>query len=181
MAEGLFMSRWVRFAPLVLFILLLAAMAWRLAVPGDEVIESKLAGKPVPAFTAAPVLPGKAGLASTDFHGGGPRLLNFFASWCVPCVAEARMLGELKAQGVAIDGIAVRDKPEDVARFLADHGDPYQRIGGDPQSAVQIALGSSGVPESFVIDGKGVIRYQHIGAIEAEDTAVILAQIAAAK
>ena len=73
---------------------------------------------------------------------------------------------QLKASGVPIEGIAVRDTPEDVADFLARNGDPYERIGSDPQSEVQIALGSSGVPESFVVDGKGVIRYQHIGPIE---------------
>ena len=68
-----------------------------------------------------------------------------------------------------------------VARFLARHGDPYQRIGGDPQSAVQISLGSSGVPESFVVDGKGVIRYQHIGPIEPGDVPLILAEMEKAR
>ena len=70
------------------------------------------------------------------------------------------MLAELEARGVAIDGIAIRDRPEDVADFLQRHGDPYGRIGADMQSAVQLALGSSGVPESFVVDGRGIIRHQ---------------------
>ena len=74
----------------------------------------------------------------------------------------------MKARGATIDGIAIRDRPEDVARFLARHGDPYDRIGSDPRSQVQIALGSSGVPESFIVDGRGIIRYQHIGPIGAE-------------
>jgi cytochrome c biogenesis protein CcmG/thiol:disulfide interchange protein DsbE len=75
---------------------------------------------------------------------------------------------------VRIDGIAVRDRSEDVADFLARNGDPYERIGSDPQSQVQISLGSSGVPESFVVDGRGVIRYQHIGPIEANEVPMIL-------
>ena len=92
-----------------------------------------------------------------------------------------KVLQQLKARGVAIDGIAIRDTPEDVAAFLARNGDPYERIGGDPQSVVQIALGSSGVPESFVIDGKGIIRYQHIGPIERGDVPMILQKLEQAR
>jgi cytochrome c biogenesis protein CcmG/thiol:disulfide interchange protein DsbE len=82
---------------------------------------------------------------------------------------------------VVIEGIAVRDRPEDLAVFLAEHGDPYERIGNDGQSRVQIALGSAGVPESFVVDGRGVIRYQHIGPIEADDVATVIRQLEAAR
>ena len=82
---------------------------------------------------------------------------------------------------MAIDGIAIRDRPDDLARFLAENGDPYQRIGSDAQSRVQISLGSSGVPESFIVDGKGIIRYQHIGPIEASDMAMILDKLEQAR
>ena len=88
---------------------------------------------------------------------------------------------ELKKQGVTIHGIAIRDKPEDVTRFLGEHGDPYARIGSDVSSRTQISLGSSGVPESFVIDGRGVIRYQHIGDIRPENVPAILAALKAAQ
>ena len=92
-----------------------------------------------------------------------------------------KVLQGLKSRGVAIDGIAVRDRPQDIAEFLARNGDPYQRIGSDVQSQVQIALGSSGVPESFIIDGKGTIRYQHIGPIEPSDVPLILAKLERAR
>jgi cytochrome c biogenesis protein CcmG/thiol:disulfide interchange protein DsbE len=88
---------------------------------------------------------------------------------------------ELKRQGVAIDAIAVRDRPEDVAAFLARHGDPFVRIGADPESRVQLALGSSGVPESFIVDGSGIIRYQQMGPIEPDDVPTILREWEAAK
>ena len=91
------------------------------------------------------------------------------------------MLQQLKASGAKIEGIAIRDRPEDLAAFLARNGDPYERIGDDPQSSVQISLGSSGVPESFIVDGKGVIRYQHIGPIEAGDVPMILAKLGQAR
>ncbi len=174
------MSR-TRFIPLLIFALIVAAVAWRLAVPRDDRVASKLAGQQLPAFTLPPALPGKPGLSSSDFTSGSPRLLNVFASWCVPCAAEAPVLLDLKRRGVAIDAIAIRDRPEDVAAFLARHGDPFERIGSDSRSQVQIALGSSGVPESFVVDGRGVIRAQHIGPIMPHDVAGIMQTLEAAK
>lgn len=175
------MSRAARLAPLALLSLVVIALVWRLATPADSTIPSKLAGQQVPTFDLAPALDGKPALSSRDLVTGRPRLLNIFASWCVPCVAEVKVLQELKARGFAIDGIAVRDTPEDVAAFLARNGDPYARIGSDPQSALQIGLGSSGVPETFVIDGKGVIRFQHIGPIERRDLPLILGKLEEAK
>lgn len=163
------MTRPLRFLPLLILILFVGAVSWRLAVPRDDRIASKLEGQKLPAFVLPPALPAKPGLQSADLQGGSPRLVNIFASWCVPCVAEAPMLAELEQRGVKIDAIAVRDRPEDVAAFLARHGDPFDRIGADLDSRVQIALGSSGVPETFVVDGRGIIRAQHIGPIEASD------------
>ena len=175
------MSRWLRLLPVVLLALVIAALVWRLAHPEDTTIRSRLAGKPVPEFALPPAVPGKLGLASADLAKGGPRLLNVFASWCVPCIAEARVLDQIKGRGVAIDAIAIRDRPEDVAAFLAAHGDPFDRIGSDDNSRVQLALGSAGVPESFVVDGRGFIRYQHVGPIEPADVPTILAQLEEAK
>ena len=174
------MSR-ARFIPLIVFVLIVVAVAWRLATPRDDRVASKLEGQPLPTFALPPALPGRPGLASADLAKGSPRLVNIFASWCVPCAAEAPVLMELKRRGVKIDAIAIRDKPEDVAAFLAQHGDPFDRIGGDDRSQVQIALGSSGVPESFVIDGRGVIRAQHIGPIMEQDMAGIMQALEAAK
>ena len=175
------MSRLLRFLPLIVLLGFVIAVAWRLNRPAEEEIRSQLVGQPVPAFTLAPALPGKPGLASADLAGGRPRMVNVFASWCVPCIAEAPLLLELKRQGVAIDAVAVRDRPEDVASFLARHGDPFERIGSDLESKVQLALGSSGVPESFIVDGRGIIRYQHMGPIEPDDIPELLRQWEAAK
>jgi len=175
------MSRAIRFAPFGLLLLVIAALVWRLATPTDSNVPSKLEGKPVPAFNLGAALDTKPALSSRDLATGQPHLLNIFASWCVPCVSEVKLLQQLKSRGVAIDGIAIRDTPEDVTAFLARNGDPYERMGDDPQSAVQIALGSSGVPESFIVDGKGIIRYQHIGPIEPRDVPMILAKLEQAK
>ena len=175
------MSGRLRFAPLVVLLLIVGTMVWRLTHPADTSVHSAMIGKPVPAFTLPSAAPGKSGLGSTDLATGKPRLLNIFASWCIPCIGEAPLLAELERRGVAIEGIAIRDRPEDVAQFLSRNGDPYDRIGSDDNSAVQVALGSSGVPESFVVNGKGIIRWQHVGPIESADIPTVLAELEKAK
>ncbi|TVV70645.1 DsbE family thiol:disulfide interchange protein [Sphingomonas solaris] len=169
--------RLILWAPLVLFLIFLAMFASGLIRPGSRDIPSRMVGKPLPGFALPEGAPGHPPLADAAFRQGQPRLLNVFASWCVPCAAEAPQLLQLARAGVPIDAIAIRDRPQDVAGFLAKWGDPYAAIGSDVDSSVQIAMGSAGVPESFVIDGKGIIRHQHIGAIEPEDVPAILAAV----
>jgi cytochrome c biogenesis protein CcmG, thiol:disulfide interchange protein DsbE len=168
-------------APLGLFLLFFAVVASGLIKPSSHEIRSRMVGKAVPTFSLAPANAPQPGLGSANFAQGKPRLLNIFASWCIPCMAEAPLLMQIAKQGVEIDGIAIRDRPGDVARFLARNGNPYARIGADNDSAVQMSLGSSGVPETFVVDGKGIIRHQHIGDIRAEDVPEILAALNAAR
>ncbi len=175
------MRRWLIWTPLVLFALLFAIVAGGLFKPADRVVRSALVGKPLPDFTLPPIAPGKPGLSSAAFRQGQPRLLNIFASWCIPCAAESPQLVRLKAMGVPVDGLAIRDTAPALADFLRRNGDPYDGIGDDRQSAVQLALGSSGVPESFVIDGRGRIVLQHVGDIRADDVATIAAAIRDAK
>lgn len=175
------MKRWLRFLPLVLLGALLIALVWRIANPAETTIHSRLVGTNVPAFQLPAAVEGKPGLSAPDLRGGGPRLLNIFASWCVPCAIEAPVLADLEHHGVKIDAIAIRDRPEDVAAFLQRYGDPFERIGADANSRVQLALGSAGVPESFVIDADGVIRYHHPGPIMPQDVSTILAELEKAR
>ncbi|WP_196221784.1 redoxin family protein [Sphingobium sp. CAP-1] len=160
--------------PLALFLAFIGLFASGLFQPDDRIIHSRLVGQPLPAFTLPAGASDRPALVSADLATGRPRLLNIFASWCVPCAAEAPQLMALKQAGVEIDAIAIRDARPDVDAFLKRYGNPYARIGLDARSGVQIALGSSGVPETFVIDGKGRIAYQHIGDIRADDVPMIL-------
>jgi cytochrome c biogenesis protein CcmG, thiol:disulfide interchange protein DsbE len=160
--------RWILFVPLAIISLLFGMFIYRLSAPEDRLIESQWINQPMPLFDLPPATAGVAGLKSSDLADGQPRLVNIFASWCIPCKAEAPQLEALARAGVPIDGIAIRDRPEDVAAFLAETGNPFQRIGADMQSSVQIALGSSGVPETFLVDGKGIIREQIQGIITPE-------------
>ena len=174
------MSRWRLWVPLLLFLGFVGLAGTMLTRTKDEFVESRMVGKELPYFALRPATADRPGVASADFKSGQPRLLNVFASWCLPCIAEARQLEQLAAMGAMIDGIAIRDRPEDVAAFLARHGNPYRRIGADDLSEVQLAIGSSGVPETFVIDGAGRIAYQHIGDIRPEHVPMLLEKLAEA-
>jgi cytochrome c biogenesis protein CcmG/thiol:disulfide interchange protein DsbE len=175
------MSRGLRLIPIVLLVWLVGGLTWRLIKPADPAVPSQLVERQVPPFELAAAIPGKEGLKSSELATGEPRLLNIFASWCVPCVGEAPVLSELRRKGVKIDAIAVRDTPDAIAAFLREHGDPYERLGADPNSNAQMALGSSGVPETFLIDGRGVIRRQYIGPLTAANIPGVLEQLEQAK
>lgn len=169
--------RWQLWLPLALFAGFVGLVTFGLIRPADRDVQSAMIGKPLPAFDLPPAVPDRPGLARANMIGGRPRLLNVFASWCVPCAAEAPQLAALRSAGSEIDGIAIREKRDDLQAFLARNSNPYARIGADPVSAIQFAIGSSGVPESFVIDARGVIRYQHIGDIRPEQVPMILARL----
>ena len=179
--DGLGRRRWIVWLPLCAFGVIVAVVLWGLYLPADRTVRSAMVGKPLPAFALPGIVPGKPGLSDRDFRQGKPRLLNVFASWCIPCIAEAPQLMTLKAAGVAIDAVAIRDTGEAVDGFLRRNGDPYARIGDDATSRLQLALGSSGVPETFVIDGQGVIRAQHVGDIRPEDVAQLQQALAEAE
>lgn len=175
------MRRLLLWLPLLAFAIVFGLVLSGLLKPGDRMVRSAMVGKPLPALDLKPLLADRPGIATADFGKGKPRLLNIFASWCIPCIAEAPHLMKLKEAGVEIDAIAIRDTPEAVRAFLAQHGDPYARIGDDKASASQIALGSSGVPETFVIDAHGKIAAQHIGDIREDDVSKLLDALEAAK
>ncbi|HEX8447026.1 MAG TPA: redoxin family protein [Sphingomonas sp.] len=168
--------RWLLWVPLIAFLLFLALVASGLLHPADRTIASRLVGQPMPAVRLPAASSTRPGLA-TGAGTGQPRLVNIFASWCVPCAAEAPQLEALAKAGVPIDAIAIRDRREDVDQFLARYGNPYRAVGSDVDSRVQLALGSSGVPETFVVDGKGIIRAQKIGDIRMEDVAGLIAMV----
>lgn len=172
---------WILWVPLAVVAFIGGLAIYGLAVPKDEQVYSAMIGQKLPQFALPPATAGVEGLSNRDMADGTPRLLNIFASWCIPCKAEAPHLETLKEAGVQIDAIAIRDKPEDVAAFLAEFGNPFRRIGADTELAVQLKLGSSGVPETYVIGGDGTILHQHIGDIRAEHVPMLLDRLKAAK
>ncbi len=133
-------------------------------------VPSALLGKPVPDF-ALPALEGaeRPPLAAADLRAPGrPVLVNFFASWCLPCVVEHPMLVRLSRAGVPVMGIAYKDKPEDSLAFLRRHGNPFARIGVDRPGRIAIDWGVYGVPETYLLDKDGIIRWRWAGPLTEE-------------
>ena len=129
-------------------------------------VPSPVTGKPVPAFDLPAQAPGR-GFGSADLAPGRPVLLNFFASWCLPCAEEHPALIALAKAGLPIWAIAYKDRPDAAAQFIQRHGDPFQRIARDAPGTVAIDFGLSGVPESFLLDGTGVVRWHWAGPLDA--------------
>lgn len=146
-----------RFAPLLIFIVLCVLMAWPLMQGKDPVtLPSTLVGKPAPMIGGLKVSNGK------------PTLINFFASWCLPCVEEQPVLMSVKDR-VNIYGVAYKDKPSATKEFLHQHGNPYQKYVADTDGRTGIEWGISGVPETFVVDAQGIVRGRHVGPMTAQD------------
>ncbi len=129
-------------------------------------VASALIDKPAPAIDLPLLETGGGRLTNADF-GGEVVLVNFFASWCVPCRIEHPILMELGSKhAVPVFGIAYQDKPEDAMAFLAEFGNPFRRVGQDASGRMAIEFGVYGVPETFVIDKTGRIRMRHAGALD---------------
>ena len=169
MAGALTMGRRLLYLlPALVFAVLMCYFVWGLDPARDpSQVPSALIDKPVPSFDLPP-LDGtdRPGLATTDLNGGQVTLVNFFASWCLPCRAEHPLLMDLaENNSVRLVAINYKDKPAEAVRWLADLGNPYTQIGVDRPGRTAIDWGVSGVPETFVVDQGGRIRYQHIGPI----------------
>lgn len=163
--------------PLALFLAAAAVFAWRLASGEDpRILRSALIDKPVPAFSLPP-LEGRSpsGLSTADLGGGRVSLVNVWASWCTPCRAENGVLLGLKARGLTVHGLVYKDKQASAREFLSELGDPFARVGFDADGRVAIDWGVTGVPETYVVDGRGIIVAKHVGPLDeaAVDTFVL--------
>ena len=152
--------------PLALFVVLLGFLLVGLGLNPREV-PSPLVGKPAPDFKLARLHQPELLLGTTDLKGQ-VWLLNVWASWCVSCRVEHPLLVELsKAKLVPLVGLNYKDKPDEGIAWLEQHGNPYDVSVIDRDGRVGIDWGVYGVPETFVVDKIGVIRYKHIGPVDA--------------
>ena len=169
------MNRSGAYAALIGLALLLALFGFVLVKhPNPSLVPSALIGKPLAAFALPPVEGrGKQvapdGLALADLTQGRVTVVNVFASWCVECRQETAQLEALGHRtDILLAGIAYKDDPKNAVAFLAELGDPYARIGLDRTGRTAIDWGVYGVPETFVIDGRGVVIARVAGALTDE-------------
>lgn len=162
----------------------LAALFFK-GLSGDpSTLPSVLINKPVPTFSLPAIEQlGVPGLTDADLKTGTVTVVNIWASWCVPCREEHAQLVQLsKRSDIRLVGINNKDQPENARRFLGALGQPFAAIGSDSNGRVSIDWGGYGVPETFIVDGKGVIRHKHVGPLSPQDiTGDFAARIEAAK
>ena len=181
-AESVEQRSKLRFAPLILFVLLAVLFLSRLFYGDASRIPSALIGKPAPNFNLAalPDLKDIPGLKTDDLRQGHVSIVNIFASWCAPCRQEHPILmalsrdPELRANEVEIYGLSYKDEPENAKSFLQEDGNPFQRIGVDPAGRIAIDFGVYGVPETFIITGEGKISYKFIGPLTSSAMTTVL-------
>ena len=158
-----------RVSPLMLIPVAVAGAFASLAFVGLErdnpdALPSALAGKPAPAVHLTPLGDG-APFTDADLRQGKVVLVNYWASWCVPCRVEHPHLEELAKDGVTIYGVNYKDKPKNALAFLDEMGSPYARLGADTAGQMALNWGVYGVPETFVIGGDGSIIMRFAGPI----------------
>jgi cytochrome c biogenesis protein CcmG/thiol:disulfide interchange protein DsbE len=154
-------------APAAIFVLVAAVFFIGLKSDDPSVVPSALVGRPVPQFELQALEgSGVPGLKSSDLGKGTVALVNIWASWCGPCRLEHPVLMELaQRRDLFIAGINYKDEPDNARRFLTSLGSPYRAIGVDQKGRASIDWGVYGVPETFVVDGKGVIRFKWVGPL----------------
>lgn len=128
-----------------------------------SLIPSALIGKPVPQFALPAIAEAIPGGFTTADLAGRLTLVNVFASWCVPCLAEHPLVTRLAEEGYAVYGLNYRDEPAKAAQWLATHGNPYTAVGADTEGRIALDWGVTGVPETFIIDAQGRILFKQTG------------------
>lgn len=161
--------RWLVALPLIMFSALACALYFRLYAGDITIVPSPLVGRSVPEMRL-PVLEGTAqnGIQELDTAAfkGKVTVVNVWASWCVPCRDEHPQLMALaKRQDVRLVGVNYKDAPENARGFLESLGNPFALTGVDSAGRAAIEWGVYGVPETFIVNSKGVITYKHIGPL----------------
>jgi cytochrome c-type biogenesis protein CcmF len=160
--------RWTYLVPLLGFAVVVGFFAWRIYLikqgEAPDLIPSVMINKPAPEFDLPPLLPGQPRFTTAALQGK-VTLVNFFASWCIPCREEHPALPEVTRAGMVLIGIDYKDEPAAATAWLDELGNPYRLIAVDAQGRTGINFGVYGVPESYLIDKHGIIRFKQTGPL----------------
>jgi cytochrome c biogenesis protein CcmG/thiol:disulfide interchange protein DsbE len=160
------MKRWIYILPIAGFAVLAFFLFRSLWSPAPDIIPSALLDKPAPQLVLPALDEQTAAFTSADLRAGHVTVVNVFASWCAPCRTEAPALMALaQVPGVALYGMTQKDKPAATRAFLDEVGNPFSRIARDDDGRASIEWGVYGVPETYVVDGKGVLRFKYVGGL----------------
>jgi cytochrome c biogenesis protein CcmG/thiol:disulfide interchange protein DsbE len=160
------MSRWVFIAPIAAFVVLAFFLFKSLWAPAPSVIPSALLNRPAPRLVLPALDARSAAFTPADLAAGHVSVVNVFASWCAPCRTEGAQLETLaRLPGVAVYGLTQKDKPAATRAFLDEVGNPFARIARDDDGRASIEWGVYGVPETYVVDGRGIIRLKYVGPL----------------
>jgi len=150
--------------PLTIFLIIVFTLGVGLTLSPNDIPSARI-GKPLPEFDLVPLYSNEERFNTSTFKSGKAKLINIFASWCIPCRVEHPILMALKERGVLIYGLNYKDTQNEGRAFLEELGNPFEEIGVDGDGRVGIDLGLSGVPETFIISGDGIVLFQHIGPL----------------
>ena len=160
----------MRFFPLLAFAAFAAVLTIGLFREDRDVLRLTFLAEPAPAFSVPKYKAEDETVSLEEMKGEGPVVLNFWASWCGPCIVEHPEITKLsKLDGVRVFGINYKDKPDDAQRFLDRYGNPFTEIGVDEKGRAAIEYGVVALPETFVINGEGQVIYKHTGPINPGD------------
>jgi cytochrome c biogenesis protein CcmG/thiol:disulfide interchange protein DsbE len=160
------MRRLIYAIPVLGFGLLAFFLFKSLILPAPDVLPSALIDKPAPQHSLPPLDAQTQGFGPKDLAGGKVVLVNVFSSTCIPCRIEAPVLDRLAAQpGMTLYGFVWEDKPDSARKFLDEVGNPFSRIGLDTDGSIGREWGIYGWPETYVVDGRGIIRFKYVGAL----------------
>lgn len=172
------MKRWLAVIPLVILVGLVGVALSRLTAKDPTPGTFSSPQRPAPVIEMASL---SGDPIRIEAFKGRPVIVNFWASWCTPCLAEHPVLMQLKDQGVEIVGVVYKDKAEPAERWLAGKGDPYSAVAMDPEGEAGLAFGIAGVPESFLIDASGQIIQTLRGPLDPSNAQAFLDAYRAAK
>jgi cytochrome c biogenesis protein CcmG, thiol:disulfide interchange protein DsbE len=162
------MGKWLVAVPPLVFLGLAVLFYTGMGRENPNDLPSVFLGQPAPSIEQL-ALTGIPAPVQADLAAGKVTVVNFWASWCPPCRAEHPTLTALAAEGIQVIGVNMRDRESDALAFLAEEGNPFKSVSFDPKGRTLIEWGVTAPPETFIVNGQGIVVYRFIGPMVGDD------------